>query len=155
MAETAALHEKGEAGLWRDPDLQLALDWQEKNKPNEYWARRYHANFQQAMAFLETSRQERDREAVEKQRQQRLMRRMTVALFSLSLLALAGFIYLVHHAREIDREAQDFEKKAIEQADEKISKANEAANAIIRQATAQSAAADAKAHTAIEDANNE
>src|SRR2546423_11870136 len=50
------------------------------------WARRYHANFQQAMVFLETSRQERDREAVEKQKQQKLMRRMTVALFSLSLL---------------------------------------------------------------------
>ena len=32
LAETAVLHERGHAGLWRDPDLQLALDWRE-NEP--------------------------------------------------------------------------------------------------------------------------
>ena len=30
------------ASLWRDPELQLALDWREKNQPNEAWASRYH-----------------------------------------------------------------------------------------------------------------
>src|SRR4029077_4017333 len=28
LAETATLHTAGGAGLWGDPDLQLALDWQ-------------------------------------------------------------------------------------------------------------------------------
>ena len=30
LAETAVLHDKGQAGLWDDPDLQGAVDWQEK-----------------------------------------------------------------------------------------------------------------------------
>lgn len=33
LAETAALHAAGKASLWRDLDLQLALDWREKERP--------------------------------------------------------------------------------------------------------------------------
>ena len=52
LAETAALHAAGKASLWRDPDLQLALDWREKSQPNETWAARYHPEFAAAMRFL-------------------------------------------------------------------------------------------------------
>ena len=39
------LHGAGQAGLWQDPDLQVALKWHEQNRPNEVWARRYHPEF--------------------------------------------------------------------------------------------------------------
>src|ERR1041384_7034614 len=52
LAETAVLHGEGKAGLWQDPDLQVALDWQEKNRPNKEWARRYYPGFEGAMGFL-------------------------------------------------------------------------------------------------------
>jgi energy-coupling factor transporter ATP-binding protein EcfA2 len=55
LAETAALHETGQAGLWRDPDLQIALVWRARNHPSGSWAARYHAGFKDAMAFLEKS----------------------------------------------------------------------------------------------------
>src|SRR5204863_7124636 len=48
LADTAALCRKGEEGFLRDPGLQLALDWQEKSKPNQAWARRYALNFEEA-----------------------------------------------------------------------------------------------------------
>ncbi|MDQ6623863.1 MAG: hypothetical protein M3Y86_10340, partial [Verrucomicrobiota bacterium] len=50
LSETAALHEAGKAGLWRDPDLQLALDWQARNQPTAAWAARYAENFARPVA---------------------------------------------------------------------------------------------------------
>src|SRR5262245_2410552 len=35
LAETAELYGRGEAGLWRDPDLSRALAWQERVRPNK------------------------------------------------------------------------------------------------------------------------
>ena len=70
LAETAALHREGHAGLWGDPDLQLALDWREKNGPNQEWARRYHPQFETAIAFLNASEQKRARDVAESERRQ-------------------------------------------------------------------------------------
>lgn len=69
LADTAVLREHGDAGLWRDPDLQVALKWREEAKPNEAWARRYHPEFGKAMAFLEESLADRERDAQERERQ--------------------------------------------------------------------------------------
>ena len=66
LAETAALHAAGKASLWRDPDLQLALDWREKSQPNETWAARYHPGFAAAMGFLTQSSEAREAERAER-----------------------------------------------------------------------------------------
>ncbi|MEN3335921.1 MAG: hypothetical protein V7641_5286 [Blastocatellia bacterium] len=58
LAETAMLRDKGEAGLWRDPDLQLALNWREQNRPNAAWARRYHLGLSSALAGLDASQKQ-------------------------------------------------------------------------------------------------
>lgn len=63
LSSTAALHAKGQAGLWRDPDLQLALEWRMRAEPNEYWASRISPGFEQAMIFLDQSREVSDTEA--------------------------------------------------------------------------------------------
>lgn len=60
VAETAALHAAGQASLWRDPDLQRALDWREHSRPNETWAARYGGGFDVAMTFLRDSEAARD-----------------------------------------------------------------------------------------------
>jgi len=69
LAETAMLYKEGGAGLWRDPDLQIALTWRDESKPNEVWARRYHGEFDLAMAFLDQSVAERNRETLEKEKE--------------------------------------------------------------------------------------
>lgn len=56
LAETSELHHKGEAGLWRNPDLQIALNWRRENQPNAAWAERYHGDFGHALTFLDASR---------------------------------------------------------------------------------------------------
>ena len=65
LAETAALEKTGKAGLWGDPDLQLALDWQEEQAPTPAWANLYGGDFESAIAFLEKSRFERDHKLAE------------------------------------------------------------------------------------------
>ena len=56
LAATSALYKKKEAGLWRNPDLQIALAWHNRNHPNAQWAKRYHPGFADAVAFLNRSR---------------------------------------------------------------------------------------------------
>jgi hypothetical protein len=72
LAETAALHLENKAGLWRDPDLQLALDWQTAARPNQHWAERYDKGYEAAIAFLEKSAAQRaaDLEAAERQQRE-------------------------------------------------------------------------------------
>jgi len=69
LVETSMLHKEGRAGLWQDPDLQVALDWRAKEKPNEMWAQRYYPNFAQAMHFLDASVAYRDNELREQEAQ--------------------------------------------------------------------------------------
>jgi hypothetical protein len=79
LAETAVLHGEGRAGLWRDPDLQIALDWREHQQPNASWAQRYHSGFDAAVSFLQKSASLR--------RKQRWQRLIAVAAFVLAIVA--------------------------------------------------------------------
>ena len=69
LAEAAVLHREGSEGLLQDPALQIALDWREKSKANAAWARRYHPEFEESLAYLETSRTARDAAVAERERQ--------------------------------------------------------------------------------------
>ena len=62
LAESAHLHQQGQAGLLRDPDLHIAASWRENESPNEAWACRYHPGFGEAIEFLEASQKARDDE---------------------------------------------------------------------------------------------
>ncbi len=68
LSESAALHADRKAGLYRDPELGIALAWRDTKRPNAAWAERYRLGFDQAMAFLDASQQasladEQEREA--------------------------------------------------------------------------------------------
>ena len=58
LSESADLHEQGKAGLYRDPELGIALAWRETKRPNAAWAERYRPGFDTAIHFLEVSQQE-------------------------------------------------------------------------------------------------
>ena len=142
LAETAVLHERGRAGLWRDPDLQLALDWRERTRPTSAWAARYHPAFDPAMAFLDASVAARDAAALEEERRRRREIRRTrlaaVVFFLLFMLALAafGFAYTktlqaqeaLGHAEESNRRAV----AALAEAERERDRANEQTKAAQR-----------------------
>ena len=62
VANAAERYRKGLMGLWHDPELQLALEWQKKRQPNSDWAKRYFPKFKESIAFLEESQSQRDAE---------------------------------------------------------------------------------------------
>ena len=130
VADTAALHAAGKASLWRDPDLQLALDWRDHSQPNETWASRYHPGFAQAMRFLTESSEAREAERAERkaQRQQvleaeqakaeaqaryaRRMRRWALFSIALAVAAVCGAILALKYSQT----AKDEAAKAFSQA---------------------------------------
>jgi WD40 repeat protein len=72
LSETAIEHSAGKAGLLRDPELQLSLDWSKSAKPNAAWASLYGGDFDGAIRFLAESEKDREKEKREKEERQRL-----------------------------------------------------------------------------------
>jgi len=139
LADSAHLHQEGKAGLYRDPDLQIALSWREAHQPTEAWSQRYHEGFQTAVAFLEESRQAQQRALAEKEaarqreleqaqalaeaqrlrleEQQRLGTRLKWLVRGLGLVAMVALVALFM-ALTSSRLARDNEERAEQNADE-------------------------------------
>jgi WD40 repeat protein/ABC-type sugar transport system substrate-binding protein len=70
VAETAELYGAGRAGLWGDPDLQIAAAWRRASRPNAAWAALYGGDFAAAIDFLDRSQQAWDARLAEERAQQ-------------------------------------------------------------------------------------
>lgn len=118
LAEAAAMHQVGKAGLWRPPDLQLALNWQAKHKPTLVWGQRYNPAFERTMIFLEYSRKEFETEQRIKELEQkrRLQRARIVALVLgvAAIFCLAGLIFAYFQRTEAIRQQGIAEAKTVE-----------------------------------------
>lgn len=69
LAEATVLHREGSEGLMQDPALQIILDWYQESKPNAAWGKRYHADFDEAVVYLDQSTRARDAAVAERDRQ--------------------------------------------------------------------------------------
>lgn len=87
IVESALLYEGGQAGLWRDPDLQIAEEWRARAQPNEPWAARYNPAFASAVRFLERSIQLRRDDRREQLRRKRVAQ-VFIATFLVCATAL-------------------------------------------------------------------
>ena len=83
LAQTAWWFEEGTAGLWRDPELTLALHWRDRRARRAAWADRYDPGFERAMAFLDASLAEVEAEK---------RRRTTSSWFTSVALVLSGLV---------------------------------------------------------------
>ncbi|MDB4835282.1 hypothetical protein OAH12_01720, partial [Cyclobacteriaceae bacterium] len=92
LSEAAEAYQVGKSGLWRPPDLQLALAWKEKHKPNLPWAERYDPAFERALVFLDTSEKEYKEEEENKIRlQKRTLKRTKIFAVILALFTILSF----------------------------------------------------------------
>jgi uncharacterized RDD family membrane protein YckC/energy-coupling factor transporter ATP-binding protein EcfA2 len=91
LSETAALYETGKAGLWRNPDLPLALEWERKNQPTAAWAEFYKGSFESAKAFLDKSKAARSAQVAEKE----FMRRWRKLRNTIAVLSVLLFTFLL------------------------------------------------------------
>ena len=93
LLDTARLWDDRKAGLFRNPDLQIALSWREQESPNAPWADQYGGHFETAIGFLDTSNAdvEAEQQAKEAARQRELQQAQ--------LLAEARQLQLEHQQR--------------------------------------------------------
>ena len=91
LSQAAGWFEEGSAGVWRNPELELARRWRADTAPSAAWGARYDPGFERAMSFLDRSVEARDREvaAVEHERRAKLRRTQLVAGVLATLLIVA------------------------------------------------------------------
>ena len=138
LAETAALHAEDAAGVYRDPDLQIATSWRDNSQPTEAWAHRYHAGFTTAMEFLDKSwaeahAEEEAREAARKREleqarklaeserkraevQAKAKKRVDILLagISVALLIAVGMYLYAEKQREIAENNEELARTALD-----------------------------------------
>ena len=165
LSEAAERFQEGKASLWQMPDLQLALNWREENRPTLVWGQRYNPAFERTMVFLETSEkayltEQRNKEILQK----RQVRRMRITAVVLGIAAMVCLFFVVFaqiqtgFAKEAQAEAEKLRDEALglqqeaqrqqeiaqERAAEAIKQQNranqEAENARVAQQEAQAAA---------------
>jgi hypothetical protein len=91
---------------WRDPELQMALDWREREGPTEAWAEQYGPGFEAANDFLDASEADRRRS-----RRKRWLLAGGIAL----VVGLAGtlqYLAVVERAELEERRANLEERRA-------------------------------------------
>ena len=130
LAEAASMYQVGKAGLWRPPDLQLALNWQVKHKPTLVWGQRYQPAFERTMIFLEYSKKEFETEQRIKELEQKrkLQRARTTALVlgGFLVLALVAVVYAFVQQTEANRQRELADKNAtLAQTQSALAKENE------------------------------
>jgi WD40 repeat protein/energy-coupling factor transporter ATP-binding protein EcfA2 len=140
VSDAAAMYQIGKTSLWRPPDLQLALNWQKKQKPTRQWAQRYDVAFERAIVFLDTSRITYEAELKNQEMLQRRMlqrARVTNLILALLLLIATGFfVYGFFQKIEADKQrlealaGQDAAEKATAVATEQTKRAEDALNEV-------------------------
>lgn len=129
LRETAELHREGKAGLYHNPDLQIAQSWREVSEPGEAWAAQYGGEFSATMEFLEQSEaaaRQAEREAEEarqremeqatalaetQQRAARGFRRFAMGMAVVALAALVAFVFALNQKAKAVAEGENAEQE--------------------------------------------
>ena len=114
LSEAAALYQAGKTGLWRPPDLQLALNWRKEKQPTLTWAQRYEPAFERTMVYLETSEKEFIAEEQNKIRlQKRALRRsriFAIVLGSAAIISLGFMVWAIMMQIDATKQKENAER---------------------------------------------
>ncbi len=123
LCESALLNREGKAALWRNPELQMALDWKTKSDPNEAWSLQYNNNFKESINFLDNSLKEDLSEKAKLNKRKRAVR-TAVTAFLIIVTFLSGWALLQTKEAKTqsalaDKNRIDAEQKAVEAINQK------------------------------------
>ena len=139
LSQTAGLWREDKAGLWGTPDLELALDWREREQPTAAWAERYGGGYQTSMEFLDASEAARHQQLIaeeraeeEKGKEQRRRRRLLVSIAGAVLIAVVGAsagVVSYTYKQSADQNAELAEKEKVNAERERENAEKEKVNA--------------------------
>jgi WD40 repeat protein len=122
LSEASAMYQQGKTTLWRPPDLQLAINWRDQQKPTLTWAERYDPAFERAIVYLRTSEKEYLAEEENKiMLQKRQMKRTRIvasilggaAIISIGFMLFA-FVQKIQADRATEQAKINAQKEAIQ-----------------------------------------
>jgi len=124
LAEASSMYQHGKIGLLKPPDLHLAINWRDREKPTLKWARRYDPAFERAMVYLKTSEKEfLDEEERKLKLQKNKIRRarlISILLGGIAIIAFGLMISAFFQKISADREKSFAETKRIIAENEKM-----------------------------------
>jgi ABC-type oligopeptide transport system ATPase subunit len=141
LSDAAAMYQIGKTGLWRPPDLQLALNWHKKQKPTRAWAQRYDEAFERAIVFLDSSRITYEAELKNQELlQKRQLRRARITAIVLGGATIVSILFLVFgYTQRLEalqqKEYAEEQKEVAEQKSLEAEKARELAENKTKEAT--------------------
>ena len=97
LSQAAAWFEAGKGGLWRNPELEMGVQWRNQNRPTAAWARRYDEFFDRAIQFLDRSVAERELFLARRERERRRQLRQAqwaAGILATLLLITGGLAYI-------------------------------------------------------------
>jgi WD40 repeat protein len=101
LSESSAMYQQGRAELLIPPQLQIALNWRDSQKPTPAWGIQYHPAFERAMVYLSTSEEEynwnEERKVLVQKR--RLFLNRALAIFMGLLVAVLTLVFLISRNR--------------------------------------------------------
>ena len=96
LSEASAMYQQAKTSLLRPPDLQLAINWRDQQKPTLTWAQRYDPAFERAMVYLRTSEKEYlDEEEAKIRLQKRQIRRTKIVAMVLGTAATISLGFML------------------------------------------------------------
>jgi len=118
LAEASSQYQVGKTGLWRPPDLQLALNWKKTQQPSLAWAKKYNPAFEKVMVFLDASEKKYTQEEQNKVRLQRMelnrTRKFAVAMLSAAVAFLFISVWGFQQRGEAMKKAKEAENSRAE-----------------------------------------
>ena len=97
LADAAQQQRLGRGGLWRDPELAFALQWESRQQPNALWAAQYGIDIGTAMQFLRDAAAARAAERAALARRAAVRRRWVAAGFV--AVCAVGAVFLIQWRR--------------------------------------------------------
>ncbi len=110
LAEASTLYQLGKTGLWRPPDLHLALNWKKTQRPTLAWAKRYNPAFEKVMVFLNASEKKFVQEEQNKVRLQRRAINRTrrfAAIMGLVAIFVVAMLFVVYNSLVANKRLND------------------------------------------------
>ena len=148
LSEASAMYQQGKAGLLKQPELQLAINWRELNKPSLWWAQKYNPAFERAMVYLRTSEKEFQESEERKSRQNKWrLRRIRIISSILGVfVVLTGLSMIVAMISKVasDNRRRDAVKQRNEIIAEKEATEKFASIAVQKSVKSDSSAAEAE-----------
>ena len=101
LSEASAMYQQGRAELLRPPELQIALNWRDSQKPTPSWGVQYNPAFERAMVFLNTSEEEYNWEETRKVlvQKRRLFINRAIAITMGALVVVLAVVFLTTRNR--------------------------------------------------------